>query len=176
VNILSKNRFCEFTQQKKYQLFIGALFKFQANVAVVAKYIYHSLMRALREINEGYKELAEDFKNYNVNRGSSEEMTVLVERVSFADRKLAAVMKLYERSKSNVFYTFDAFSFTALLKILIKIAIMRPVALVGLPSENRILCNIIGDLMETISTYQKDITRRKLVQPKPEPLETELMD
>ena len=91
-------------------------------------------MRALREINEEYKELAEDFKNYNANRGSSDEMAIFVERVSYADKKLASIMKLYERSKSNVFYRFDAFSFTALLKILIKIAIMRPVALIGLPS------------------------------------------
>lgn len=62
---------------------------------IVANYIYHSMMTALKDVNEEYKELAEDFKGYNVSRGSGEEMTGLSDRVGFADKKLASIMKLY---------------------------------------------------------------------------------
>lgn len=62
-----------------------------------------------------------------------EERTLVLERAQFADRKLIAIMKLFEKAKPELFVKLSAFSFTGLLKILVKIAIMRPVALLAQP-------------------------------------------
>jgi len=79
---------------------------------------------------------------YNVKNNAQNVASMSVKATTI-DKKLVAILKLYERAKTNIFGRFDAFSFTTLLKILIKIAIMRPIALVNLPLDNRTLVSII---------------------------------
>ena len=132
-NVLTHDKFTAFISQKKFQNFVNSLFKFHANVSLVATHAYHSLIRAARSLNEEYKKLAESYKVASQRMSTREERALVLERAQFADRKLIAIMKLFERAKPGLFAKLSAFSFTGLLKILVKIAIMRPVALLAQP-------------------------------------------
>jgi hypothetical protein len=59
-------------------------------------------------------------------------------------------MRLFEKARGNIFVRFDAYSFIGFLKILVKTAIMRPVAMLNQPHENKGLINLIHDLMMSI--------------------------
>jgi hypothetical protein len=157
-NVLTNDRFCEFTPTKKYVFFLNTLFKFQSNVPEVSKYLFRSLMRAARGLNDIYKVIGEGFRLKGVDHSQEEgEVKSVMARAKSTDRKLSAVLKLYDRAKNIVFSRFDPFSFNALLKILLKIALTRPVALVEQPADNKILCAAIGDLMTLITRYEVSV-------------------
>jgi hypothetical protein len=165
---------------------VSSLFKFHANVPLVAFGVYTALIKAARSLNEEYKRLAEAFKGMaqEVFKGAqdaakgtaqrisnSSERAAILDRAGLADKKLIAIMKLFEKAKSNIFAKFNAFSFNALLKIFVKIAIMRPVALLNQPIENKLLITIINELMISIQEYKEQIETANFIPRSPPPHE-----
>lgn len=169
-NVLTNDRFGDFTPTKKYIFFLSSLFKFQSNVPEVSRYLFHSLMRAARGLNEVYKDIGEKFRLRGADHAQEDgEVRAVMGKAKATDRKLSAVLKLYDRAKNIVFSRFDPFSFNALLKILLKIALTRPVALVDLPAENKVLCAAIGDLMILITKYEETVRRQVFNENSPQP-------
>ena len=73
------------------------------------------------------------------------------------------MMRVYEKARGHVFARFDAFNFIGFLKILVKTAIMRPVAMVNQAHENRLLISLIEELMKSIEDYKQYIELNKIV-------------
>jgi hypothetical protein len=101
-NLLTDDKFSEFTSSKKYGALVSGLVKFHSNVPAIGKYVYHALVRAIRKLNHDYKDLAQLYSTSQNNRGL-EIINNLRQKSSFADRKLVGILRLHERVKGKIF-------------------------------------------------------------------------